>query len=253
MENSNNDALNINGETLKNSNITNNTDKPIDSTSNINSIYTKKYLENSFINQTKYRIWIWYKLWPLLFRNYLGLNIRDTITVNCVNSIYNSFSYFQTLSKAKDFIIERDYKNLEYMINTNSVGVDEVLDPISMQRGIHYSVLIDDPYLVNYYAEKGANLMIRDAKGYTALLKACCLGRLDTIKVLLEHGVPIDHRDPDNLNCLDLAKKMDKTSVVDYINSLPNKKLNQEKIDFWLNQPIKEYYNTRVWWIKSLY
>jgi ankyrin repeat protein len=201
----------------------------------------------------KYRVWIWYKLWPLIFKNYFGMRLRDTVTVNCVNSVHNDFSYLQQLTNVRDTLIERDYKSLDTLIENNKVGVDEVLDPISMQRGIHYSVLIDDTYLVNYFYEKGANLMIRDSKGYTALLKACCLGRLDVIKVLLENGVPLDHRDPDNLNCMDLAKKMDKLHVVDYINSLPNKKLNQEKIDFWLNQPLKEYYNTRVWWVKSLY
>ena len=38
--------------------------------------------------------------------------------------------------------------------------------------------------------------MARDFNGYTPLLKAAALGRLNMIKKLVYAGVPINHKDP---------------------------------------------------------
>lgn len=214
---------------------------------------SKLYLEKSFFSQVHYRSWILYKTWPLFFINILKINIHDTLTLSCMSTIYKSYSFLNTLSKAKNAVIENNYDVIESMLESGDIDVDDVVDPTSMQTMLHYAVLLDDPYLVDYLAKKDANLMVRDSKGFTPLIKACCLGREESVEILIENGVPLDHKDLQNNNCLSKARTYNNTKIVDYIESLPNQKINQEKYNYWIEKPLKERYNTRVWYIKSLY
>jgi ankyrin repeat protein len=74
---------------------------------------------------------------------------------------------------------------------------------MSGNRIIHQAVIMDDEFLIDYLINNDGNLysylahlMARDYNGYTPLLKAAALGRLNIVKKLIYAGVPINHKDP---------------------------------------------------------
>ncbi len=77
-------------------------------------------------------------------------------------------------------MIEKDLSIFD-LLNSGSIGVDEMIDVISGQRLIHYAILMNYEKLVEYLIKNDAHLMARDYNGYTPLLKAASLGRLNIV------------------------------------------------------------------------
>ena len=66
--------------------------------------------------------------------------------------------------------------------------------------------------------------MIRDANGYTALLKAAAIGRKDMIEVLIEKmGVDPRHKDPWGNTAKDKAILYSRYDLIDYLEEMENK------------------------------
>jgi hypothetical protein len=77
-------------------------------------------------------------------------------------------------------VIEKNSDILD-LITDKSIGPDEIIDPASGQRLLHFAVLMNFETLVDHLIANNAHLMARDYKGYTALLKAASLGRTSIV------------------------------------------------------------------------
>ena len=65
--------------------------------------------------------------------------------------------------------------------------------------------------------------MVRDMNGYTPLLKAASLGRLDMVKKLVESGVDPRHRDPWGNTPKDKASLYNRYEIYDYLELMEEK------------------------------
>ena len=83
----------------------------------------------------------------------------------------------------KNLIVEKRHNELFEKIRENRFQVDEVFDLPSGQRIIHLAVIFDDEVLVDFVINNGGHLMARDYNGYTPLLKAASLGRLNIVTI----------------------------------------------------------------------
>ena len=142
-------------------------------------------------------------------------------------------------------IIERDDTILS-LLEDKSIYVDEMVDVISGQRLIHLAVLMNYIPLVDYLINNDAHLMARDYNGYTALLKAASLNRIEIIKKLIDAGVPLSHRDPWGNTAVDKAKLYQHRDSLLYFSSLKSD-TNSEKIGFWRNKEIDERFPFTTW------
>jgi hypothetical protein len=84
----------------------------------------------------------------------------------------------------RTMVIEKD-SNIFDLIANKTIGPDEMADPISGQRLLHYAVLMNFETLVDFLIENNANLMVRDFRGYTPLLKAAALGRISIVRIVI--------------------------------------------------------------------
>lgn len=220
---------------------------------NTNEITKKEYVHNSLFAQIYYRLFINYKLWPLMIERIFGFSMRDALTYNNINRMLDNPAEMHY--KYRELIFNSKYDKIEELIKDGVIGVDEIIDPISMQRSIHYAVLNDDSYMVEKLSKLGANITARDIYGQTPLLKACSLGYLEVIKTLLDLGSPLGQTEFINnkgMNCYDKSVYHDRKSVVEYLDSIP-KNLNIEKHQYWLNKPLITKYNLEVIYHRKLY
>ena len=215
---------------------------------------SKKYVGDSLFNHIRYKLWIWRKLFPLVFHR-LGLfYFNDFIAYNASsNSIFNNKSYLKNLFMAKLNISQGAYSKVIEDIESSIIGVDEICDCLSGQRLIHLAVIYDDRILTDYLISNNANLMARDYLGYTALLKAAALGRIEIFKKLIEAGVPLEHYDPKNKSVKSRAELFNQDLITLYINNLGNERINHEKYDYWINKGLNERYKTKLLFHKTLY
>lgn len=142
-------------------------------------------------------------------------------------------------------VVEKDETIFE-LLDNNSIHVDEMVDIISGQRLLHYAVLMNYELLIDYLIEKKANLMARDYNGYTALLKAASLGRLNIVKKLIDAGVPLNHKDPWGNTSYDKASLYQNLEVIDYFKGL-NDDTNSDKIGYWKTKDINERFPFSIW------
>lgn len=71
--------------------------------------------------------------------------------------------------------------------------------------------------LFDFLLLQGANPMVRDANGYTPLLKAAALGRVQMVKQLIEAGVDPRHIDPYGNTSREKAELYQFNEVADYL------------------------------------
>ena len=112
------------------------------------------------------------------------------------------------------------------------------------------AVLLDDELLIDYLIQNEAHLMARDYNGYTPLLKAAALGRLNIIKKLVDAGVPPNHKDPWGVTPLDKAMLYNHVDVIEYLNSLEKDK-NREMVEYWKTKKLNEKFRLTVWYMKQ--
>ena len=65
--------------------------------------------------------------------------------------------------------------------------------------------------------------MVRDANGYTPLLKAAALGRNDMVKKMIDKGVDPRHKDPSGNTARDKASLYNKYELQRYLGQMEGK------------------------------
>jgi hypothetical protein len=215
--------------------------------------YKKKhFLKNSLYCHFRYHLRIFLYKFPLFYEDYLGLNMRYALVRKSYHRYLNDVSWFTFQLDLLNLIIERNTQEFISMLEMDEVRVDDILDILSGHRPSHLATLFDDMPLIDYLIKNDAHLMARDWNGYTPLLKAAALGRLEIVKRLIEAGVPPQHRDPWGKTPLDKAKLYGQKEVVNYLSSL-DQDYNREKIDVWKNKKMKEKYALTPWYMRQNY
>lgn len=213
----------------------------------------KKWVGDSILGQIKYKLWIWKFTWPMYLYK-LGFNCYDLIAINLMSTYtFKPPKFLRKLFEVRIKLIESNSSMVIEQIENKEIGVDELLDPISGQRLVHLAVIYENEYLLDYLISNGANLMVRDYLGFTPLLKASCLGRYQSFVMLVEAGVPISHTDNHKNTALQKAQFHNNLNIVEYLESLPTSKFNEEKSEYWLKKPLSEVYKTKLLFHKSLY
>lgn len=77
-------------------------------------------------------------------------------------------------------------EEIKKRIITGMIYIDDPIDKYSKHTLLHDAVMMDRVELVKFLLLNGANPMVRDANGYTPLLKAAALGREPIVKILIE-------------------------------------------------------------------
>jgi hypothetical protein len=213
--------------------------------------YTKKYyLRNNLRTQLRVKRYFYALKWPIIFEDYLGLNMRYALSILSMGRLLRKYYFFNTQIDFKNCIIERDHDNVFMYYDRDILRIDDIIDLLAGHRSIHQAILMDDQVLVDYLIQQDAHLMARDWNGVTPLIKACALGRLEIVKKLVKAGVPINHMDPWGSTPKDKAILYDQRQVIEYLDSLP-KNINSEKIEFWKKKSFKEKFEFTPWFFKQ--
>ena len=213
---------------------------------------TKKlWLNNSLYSHLKYKYFVHTRKYPIILEDYFGFNMRYSLLVKSVGNILLPVYWFRTQYEAKNRIIEGDSDVLiENYLKTGKLRVDDILELASGHRPVHFAVLFDDEELLDYLINNDAHLMARDWNGYTALLKAASLGRLNIVKKLVDAGVPPFHKDPWGVTPLDKAVLYNQREVIAYLEGL-DRNFNKEKTEMWKKKQLSERYDLTVWYMKQ--
>jgi ankyrin repeat protein len=142
-------------------------------------------------------------------------------------------------------IIEKDDTIID-LLDQKSIRVDEMVDIITGQRLIHMAVLMNYEYLVDYLIKNDVHLMARDYNGYTPMLKAASLNRLEITKKFIDAGVPLGHKDPWGNTPFDKAMLYQHKDMIEYFKNL-KQDTNNEKIAYWRSKPIDERFPFTIW------
>ena len=92
-----------------------------------------------------------------------------------------------------------------------------------MHALIHDAVIMNREELFDFLLSQGANLMVRDANGYTPLLKAASLGRNEMVKKMIDKGVDPRHKDPYGNTARDKAALYNKYELQRYLGEMESK------------------------------
>jgi ankyrin repeat protein len=111
---------------------------------------------------------------------------------------------------------------LKKQIFKSNIEIDDPIDSYSMHTLLHDAVIFNREEIFEFLLQQGANLMVRDANGYTALLKAASLGRTQMVKRLIEKGVDPRHCDPYGNTARDKAKLYNPVSTRSLIGRSPS-------------------------------
>ena len=83
------------------------------------------------------------------------------------------------------------------------------------------AITYDNKELVEYLLKEGVSLNKTQRRSkFTPLMCACCYGRVEIVKLLIKNGADPKQSDYKGLTALDFAKKMNKKSVVNVLESL---------------------------------
>lgn len=114
---------------------------------------------------------------------------------------------------------------------TGAVRIDDSMDVFTGHTILHDTVMLNREEIFEFLLAQGANLNMRDQNGYTPLLKAASLGRLQFCKRLIESGVDPRHTDPFGNTPLDKAKLFNQNEVIRYLELAVNE-ANEGKREF---------------------
>jgi ankyrin repeat protein len=70
-----------------------------------------------------------------------------------------------------------DTEEIKAKVFKGTIEIDDPIDLYSKHTILHDAVIMDREEIFEFMIQQGANLMVRDQNGYTALLKAAALGR----------------------------------------------------------------------------
>jgi ankyrin repeat protein len=110
--------------------------------------------------------------------------------------------------------------DVKKMIFKGLVEIDDPIDSFSKHTMLHDAVIMNREELFDFLVNQGANLMIRDQNGYTALLKAAALGRFEMVKKLIESGVDPRHIDRYGNTARDKATLYNRFEIQRYLQEM---------------------------------
>ena len=91
----------------------------------------------------------------------------------------------------------KDIDEIKKRIYTGMIFIDDPIDRYSKHTLLHDAIMMNQVDLVKFLLMNGANPMVRDANGYTPLLKAAAMGRNEVVRILIdEYKVDPRHKDP---------------------------------------------------------
>ena len=116
---------------------------------------------------------------------------------------------------------ENNIGDIKRMVFKNLIPIDDPIDLYSQHTLLHDAVIMNRVELFDFLVTQGANPMVRDQNGYTPLLKAAALGRLDMVKKLVEHlNCDPRHVDPFGVTAREKAELYMKHEVSDYLREM---------------------------------
>jgi len=81
------------------------------------------------------------------------------------------------------------------------------------------SITYNNIDMVKFMIEKGVKVNFTNRRSrFTPLMAAVSYGRLEIVKLLLEHGANQDAVDAKGFSCIDFARKMNKKSILTILN-----------------------------------
>ena len=92
-------------------------------------------------------------------------------------------------TKLRHAVKEGDLEEIKNIIFSGEAKVDDPIDFYTCHTLLHEAVILNRPDLFQFLVKQGANLNLRDQNGYTPLLKAASIGRVEMCKALVESGV----------------------------------------------------------------
>ena len=146
--------------------------------------YSQKKSQNSFFEI--YRLYR--SRLPYLIEDYFGINMNYYTSMQIPNNLLTN--------PERRMVKENNTEDLKKLIYKGLLEIDDPIDSYSLHSLIHDAVIMNREELFDFLLSQGANLMVRDANGYTPLLKAAALGRNDMVKKMIEKGVDPRHKDP---------------------------------------------------------
>lgn len=94
-------------------------------------------------------------------------------------------------------IKSNDLNTIKQRVMTGAWQIDDPTDIYSKHTLLMDAVIMNREEVFTWLLGNGANPMCRDQNGYTVLLKAAALGRMEMCKALIEEtGVDPRHLDP---------------------------------------------------------
>ncbi|TNV71879.1 hypothetical protein FGO68_gene13677 [Halteria grandinella] len=112
---------------------------------------------------------------------------------------------------------------LKKLIFRGQIYIDDPIDSFAKHTLLHDAIVMNRDELFDFLLAQGANLMVRDANGYTPLLKAASIGRAEMVKKLVEKGVDPRHTDPFGNTPKDKANLYNRYEVVKYLQEAEGK------------------------------
>ena len=120
----------------------------------------------------------WILRFPYLIEDKLGINMRYYCAKNVPALLI-------TLEERR-MIKANEFDDLKSMVFRELIQIDDPIDIYSKHTMLHDAVMLNKEELFFFLLNQGANPTVRDANGYTPLLKAASLCRTDFVKVLVE-------------------------------------------------------------------
>ena len=126
---------------------------------------------------------------PYLIEDNLGINMSYYCACN--------FPANLIALEERRLIKANELEDLKAIVFRELISIDDPIDIYSKHTMLHDAVIMDREPLFYFLMQQGANPMVRDANGYTPLLKASALCRRDMVHYLVEEkGVDPRHTDP---------------------------------------------------------
>ena len=110
-----------------------------------------------------------------------------------------------------------DLESLKRLYFNGFITIDDPIEFYTHHTLLHDAVMLDRQPLFNFLIDEGANLNIRDVNGYTPLLKAASIGRIDMCKRLIELGVDPRQTDPYGNTPMDKANLYNHFELTQYL------------------------------------
>ena len=153
---------------------------------------------------------------PHLLEDYFGFDQRIQKAIRTPTSIFGH--------KLRRLTRDNMLDDIKRKVMAGIIMIDEPLDPWSRHTFLHDAVIMNRTELFDFLLVQGANPMVRDTNGYTPLLKAAALGRMEMVKALVEVcGVDPRHVDPYGVTPREKALLYLRHDVAEYLQEMERK------------------------------